>query len=175
MLNFTLTGFADEASQSLTGQIAALKRNGMCYFEPRGIDGKNIADFSVEDAKALKAVLDSEGVKVSSLGSPYGKIEITDDFEPHFEKFKNTVEVAKILGVEFIRMFSFFFTKGESCEEYRDEVLRRVKLMADYAYENGVRCCLENEKGIYGDNAERNLEVLRHCKGRLYAVLDPAN
>ena len=175
MLNFTLTGFADEASQSLDGQIAALKRNGMSYFEPRGIDGKNIADFTVEDAKALKEKLDSEGIKISSLGSPFGKIEITDDFEPHFEKFKNTVEVAKILGAEFIRMFSFFFTKGESFDEYRDEVLRRVKAMADYAYENGVRCCLENEKGIYGDNAERNLEVLRYCKGRLYAVLDPAN
>ena len=53
MLNFTLTGFADEASQSLTGQIAALKRNGMGYFEPRGIDGKNIADLCEMDLVSL--------------------------------------------------------------------------------------------------------------------------
>ncbi|HBL40789.1 MAG TPA: hypothetical protein DDY98_04165, partial [Ruminococcaceae bacterium] len=175
MLNFTLTGFADEASKFLDGQIAALKRNGMSYFEPRGIDGKNIADFTVEEAKELKAKLDSEGIEISSLGSPFGKIEITDDFEPHFEKFKNTVEVAKILGTENIRMFSFFFTKGESFDEYREEVLRRVKIMADYSYEQGVYCCLENEKGIYGDNAERNLEVLRYCEGKLFAIVDPAN
>ena len=174
MLNFTLTGFADEASQSLTGQIAALKRNGMGYFEPRGIDDKNIADFSVEDAEALKKTLDEADIQISSLGSPYGKIEITDDFEPHFEKFKNTVAVAKILDVKYIRMFSFFFTKGESFDEYRDEVLRRVKLMADYAYENGVRCCLENEKGIYGDNAARCLEVLTEVP-ELQGVFDPAN
>ncbi|MBQ7101209.1 MAG: TIM barrel protein, partial [Clostridia bacterium] len=117
MLDFILTGFADEAAKELDGQIAALKRNGMSYFEPRGIDGKNIADFTVEEAKALKEKLDANGIRVSSIGSPFGKIEIDEDFEPHFEKFKNTVEVAKILDTKFIRMFSFFFTKGQSYED----------------------------------------------------------
>ncbi len=175
MLKFILTGFADEAAKDLDGQIAALKRNGMSYFEPRGIDGKNIADFTVEEAKALKEKLDANGIKVSSIGSPYGKIEIDEDFEPHFEKFKNTVEVAKILETKYIRMFSFFFTKGQSYEDNREEVLRRVKALADYSAEQGVYCCLENEKGIYGDTDDRNLEVLRHCAPNLYAIVDPAN
>ena len=175
MLNFTLTGFADEAAKGLDGQIAALKRNGMSCFEPRGIDGKNIADFTVEEAKELKAKLDAQGIKVSSIGSPFGKIEIDEDFEPHFEKFKNTVEVAKILETKYIRMFSFFFTKGQSYEDNREEVLRRVKAMADYSYEQGVYCCLENEKGIYGDTDDRNLEILRYCNPKLYAIVDPAN
>ncbi len=175
MLNFILTGFADEAARDLDGQIAALKRNGMSYFEPRGIDGKNIADFTVEEAKTLKEKLDKEGIKVSSIGSPFGKIEIDDDFEPHFEKFKNTVEVAKILETKYIRMFSFFFTKGQSYEDNREEVLRRVKALADYSAEQGIYCCLENEKEIYGDTDDRNLEVLRYCAPNLYAIVDPAN
>ncbi len=175
MLNFILSGFADEAGKELDVQIAALKRNGMSYFEPRGIDGKNIADFTVDEAKALKEKLDANGIKVSSIGSPYGKIEIDDDFAPHFESFKNTVEVAKILEAKYIRMFSFFFTKGQSLEENREKVLEQVKAMADYSAAQGVYCCLENEKGIYGDNDERNLEVLRYCAPNLYAVLDPAN
>ncbi|MBR3801967.1 MAG: TIM barrel protein [Clostridia bacterium] len=175
MLNFILSGFADEASKELDGQIAALKRNNMSYFEPRGINGKNIADFTVEEAKELKAKLDAEGIKVSSIGSPYGKIEIDDDFEPHFEKFKNTVEVAKILETKYIRMFSFFFTKGQSYEDNREEVLRRVKALADYSAQHGIYCCLENEKEIYGDTDDRNLEVLRYCAPNLYAIVDPAN
>lgn len=175
MANFILTGFSDEASKDLDGQIAALKRNGMSYFEPRGIDGKNISDFTPDEAKALKAKLDENGIHVSSIGSPMGKIEITDDFEPHFEKFKNTVEIAKILDTKFIRMFSFYFKDGEDFAAYRDEVLRRVKAMADYSYEQGVYCCLENEKAIYGDTDERNLDVLTYCNGKLFAVLDPAN
>lgn len=178
MYGFTFSGFADEAGKSLEEQIAAMKRNALHGFEPRGIDGKNISDFSVDEAKTLKSRLDAEGLRVTSIGSHYGKIEITDPFEEHFEKFKNTVEVAKILDCSFIRMFSFYFTKGESFDEYRDEVLRRVKAMADYSYEHGVFCCLENEKEIYGDNAERNLDVLRNCggeEGKLFAILDPAN
>ncbi len=175
MLDFILSGFADEAGNDLESQFAALKRNGMSYFEPRGIDGKNISDFTVDEAKALKEKLDANGVKVSSIGSAYGKIEIDEDFEPHFEAFKNTVEVAKILEAKYIRMFCFFFTKGQSMEEYKDEVLRRVKAMADYSAAQGVYCCLENEKGIYGDVAERNLEVLRYCQPNLYAIVDPAN
>ena len=175
MLNFILTGFADEACAGLDGQIAALKRNGMSYFEPRGIDGKNISDFTVDEAKALKEKLDANGIKVSSIGSPFGKIEIDEDFEPHFEKFKNTVEVAKILETKYIRMFSFFFTKGQSYEDNREEVLRRVKALADYSAAQGIYCCLENEKGIYGDTDDRNLEVLRYCQPNLYAIVDPAN
>ena len=175
MLNFILTGFADEASKDLDGQIAALKRNGMSYFEPRGINGKNISDFTVEEAKELKAKLDAEGIKVSSIGSPFGKIEIDDDFEPHFEKFKNTVEVAKILETKYIRMFSFFLKKGQSYEDSREEVLRRVKILADYSAGQGIYCCLENEKDIYGDSDDRNLEVLRHCAPNLFAIVDPAN
>ncbi len=175
MIKFILSGFIDESSPSLEGQIAALKRNNMSYFEPRKIDGKNITDFTLDEAKELKAKLDEAGVKVSSIGSPIGKIQIDGDFEAHFEKFKNTVEIAKILEAKYIRMFSFFFTNGQSMEENSEKVCRQVKAMADYSAEQGVYCCLENEKGVYGDNAERNLEVLRYCHPNLYAIVDPAN
>ena len=35
--------------------------------------------------------------------------------------------------------------------------------------------CHENEKGIYGDTAERCLDVLEACEGKLRAVFDPAD
>ena len=53
--------------------------------------------------------------------------------------------------------------------------IRRVKAMVDYADEHGLICCHENEKGIYGDTAERCLDVLEACGGKLRAVFDPAN
>ena len=109
------------------------------------------------------------------ISRAYGKINIKDDFEPHFEAFKNTVEVAKILEAKYIRIFSFFFDKEDSYDDYKEEVFRRVKAMVDYADENGIMCCHENEKGIYGDTAERCLEVLEACGGKLRAVFDPAN
>lgn len=38
-----------------------------------------------------------------------------------------------------------------------------------------VLCCHENEKGIYGDTAERCLDLYQHFEGRLAGVFDPAN
>ncbi|MBQ6543660.1 MAG: TIM barrel protein [Clostridia bacterium] len=175
MAHFLFSAFADEASGSVKEQIVACKKNNIEFIELRNCDGKNISDFTVDEAKELKKILDEGGMKVSSIGSHYGKIEITDDFGPHFEAFKNTVEVAKILEAKYIRMFSFYFTKGESFEEYRDEVFARLNAMADYANERGILCCHENERGIYGDIPSRCLEIAEHFGDRLGCIFDPAN
>ena len=177
MAHFIFSAFSDESGESsIRGQIAACKANGIAEMELRGFGNDlNINSMTVEQAKEMKKIIDEEGMKVSSIGSAYGKINIKDDFEPHFEAFKNTVEVAKILEAKYIRIFSFFFDEGDSYEDYREEVFRRVKAMTDYADENGIMCCHENEKGIYGDTAERCLEVIEACGGKLRAVFDPAN
>ena len=175
MAKFLFSAFADEASPDILEQIAACKANDIEYIELRNVNGKNISNFTVEEAEGLKKLLDEHGIKVSSIGSHYGKIEIDDDFEPHFEAFKQTVEVAKVLGTKYIRMFSFFFTKGQSIEEYKDEVYRRLTAMVDYACEHDVLCCHENEKGIYGDIHERCLELAEHFGDKLGCIFDPSN
>ena len=177
MAHFTYSAFCDESGEStISGQIAACKANGISQMELRGF-GKiiNINNLTVEQASEMKAQIDKEKMTVSSIGSGYGKINIKEDFAPHFGAFKNTVEVAKILEAKYIRMFSFYFSENDSHEEYKDEVIRRVKAMVDYADANGLICCHENEKGIYGDTAERCLEILEACGGKLKAVFDPAN
>ena len=175
MAHFIFSAFCDESGETtIGGQMAACKANGITHMELRGFGEKSINTLTVEEAEAMKKEIDEQGMKVASIGSGYGKIEITDDFEPHFEAFKNTVAVGKILEAKYIRIFSFFFTKGESHEEYKDEVIRRVKAMADYATEQGLIPCLENEKDVYGDTAERMNDVLRACDN-LLAVFDPSN
>lgn len=177
MAHFIFSAFCDESGEAtIGGQMAACKANGITHMELRGFGPElNINNLSVEQAKEMKAEIDKEGMIVSSIGSGYGKINIKDDFEPHFEAFKNTVEVAKVLEAKYIRMFSFYFDEGDDYDVYKAEVIRRVKALVDYADENGLICCHENEKGIYGDTAERCLDVLEACEGKLRAVFDPAN
>ncbi len=175
MAKFILSAFADEASPDIDAQLSALKKNRIEMIEPRNVNGKNISDFTVDEAKALKEKLDAAGIKVSSIGSAYGKIFINEDFEPHFEAFKNTVEVAKILGTKYIRMFSFYIPEGDDPAQYKDEVLRRVKVMAEYSFEQGILCCHENEKGIYGDIPERCLEIAEALGEKIGTIFDPAN
>lgn len=174
--NFIITGFADEISAVVTEQFEHLNKLGIEYFEPRGIDEKNISDLNDEDVKVLKEKMAKYNIKVSSIGSPIGKILITDDFDEHLKKLKRTIEIAKELGTKYIRIFSFYIPEGEKPEKYTDAVIERMKAMTKLAEEEGVILLHENEKGIYGDIAPRCLEILEAVNSdNLKAVFDPAN
>lgn len=176
MSNFILSAFSDEIDQDLSIQMSELKYHGINYIEMRGVNGKNISDYTTAEIKEVKNQLDQNGFKISALGSPFGKININDDFEPHYEKFKNAIELAKILNTDYIRIFSFFITDGKDPSVYRVEVLRRLKLMVDYAASNNITLLHENEKDIYGDTPQRCLDILKTINSPfLRATFDPAN
>ncbi len=175
MANFILSAFSDEGGNTLEEQITVLKENNIPLMEPRGIDGVNISDYTEDMAKDLKKTLDENGIKISAIGSPFGKIGILDDFHEHFEKFKRCVENACILDTKRIRLFSFYIPNNDDPAVYRDEVLERLEKMADYSLKSGVSCCHENEKGIYGDSDDRCLQILSSLKDKIKGVFDPAN
>ena len=168
-----LCAFADEASAELSGQIAALKRNGITQLEIRGVNGKNIKDLSSEEVKAVKAALDEAGISVWSIGSPIGKISLKDDFEAHIEDFKRILAAADILGARRIRMFSFFPAEGMSDEEIQAAVYERIATLISLTPKY-ITLCHENEKEIFGENTE-NCLWLHKTFPRLRAVFDPAN
>ena len=172
-MKYTLAAFADEAASSLSGQIQAMLDNHISYLEIRGVDGENIADLSIEKAKEVRQQLSEAGLSVWSLGSPYGKINITDDFEPHLESFYHGLELAGILGAKHIRLFSFY-CPADKPEHYSDEVMRRLECFISAAKGTDLILCHENEKGIYGDIASRCAEIHQNFP-ELKAVFDPAN
>ena len=167
--------FADEASPALEGQVAALLRNGMQGMEIRGVDGENVSDITLDKARAIRRRLDDAGLITWSIGSPIGKIDIVkDDFPAHMDKLRHTLDVARTLGAENLRMFSFYLPPQEDPASFRDEVLARLERMAEAARGSGVTLCHENEKGIYGDNAARCLDIHRSLP-EIAGVFDPAN
>ena len=166
--------FADEASASIDKQIIAMKRNGLQGLEIRNVDGVNVSDITLDKAREVHKKLEEAGLKVWSIGSPLGKIGIEDDFEPHLDKLKHTLEVAKILECGNIRMFSFYLPEGKRPEEYREAVLCRLRAMVEAAKDSGIELCHENEKGIYGDNAERCMDIHKEIP-ELKGIFDPAN
>ncbi|MEG0687293.1 MAG: sugar phosphate isomerase/epimerase, partial [Hungatella sp.] len=90
---------------------------------------------------------------------------VLEDFAPHFELFRHTVEIAHIMETPYIRMFSFFIPQGENPSLYRDEVMKRIGAMVDYATEHQVILLHENEKEIYGDVASRCVEIMKEFYG----------
>ena len=184
-----ISGFADEIAEDVDTQFRVLNKLDIRYFEPRGIDGKSIAELSDGEVAALKEKMERCGIKASSIGSPIGKIRLDEDFQAHFEKFQRVVDIAERLDAGYIRMFSFYpperpdsaagegdgaaheWTAGE-----REEVIRRLRRMTAYAGERDVVLLHENEKGIYGDTAERCADLMRELGCRHFqAVFDPAN
>ena len=173
MAKYILTGFADEAAADAAGQIAALQANNIRYIEPRLLNGHSILECTGEEIASFRKMLDDAGIAVSSLGSPIGKYEIEKDFAPHFELFKKAVAVAKTLGTDKMRVFSFFIP-DKRYEEFREEVIRRMKEMVAYASAEGITLCHENEANIYGEAPKQVAALLEAVPG-LAAVYDSAN
>lgn len=172
-MKFKLAAFADEADSKLENQISAMVRNGIEYLEIRGVDEENVADISTEKAREIRKKLEYYSLAVWSVGSPFGKIGIGDDFSPHLEKFKHGIELAEILGAKYMRIFSFYVPQ-EHAENDSQEVMSRLEQFQSAAKGSGVVLCHENEKGIYGCIANRCEEIHKNFP-KIKAVFDPAN
>lgn len=174
--NIKISGFADEIDPSLDKQLQVIRELNISLIEMRGVDGKGLVEYSLDEVRKIKEKLDANGVKLSAVGSPIGKIKITDSFEEHFELFKHTVEIAKIMETPYIRMFSFFIPEGEDPGKYKEEVFRRLRMFVEYAKQENVVLLHENEKEIYGDIAVRCKEILdEFACDNFHAVFDFAN
>ena len=176
MDKIVLSGFADEISSSLDRQIQVLKKLGISHMEIRGVEKKGIDTYTTEEVKEIKGKLDDQGIAISSLASPIGKINIKDDFTPHLEHFKHVAELAHVLNTRYIRMFSFYMPKDANPADYREEVFARLKVLIQEAEKTDIVLLHENEKGIYGDTDLRCLDLMENLGcDHFRAVFDFAN
>lgn len=164
-----LCAFADEAGSSIDSQIQALKDNGISLIEVRSIDSKSVINFSDADIVRYKKSLDEAGITVWSIGSPIGKVDVSEDFDLYTQKVRRVGEIANMFGTRRVRGFSFY-----NAYDKKDEVIRRLNTMVEILKEYDVDYCHENEKEIYGDVADRVLDLVEGVKGMKY-VYDPAN
>ncbi len=175
MSKIIMSAFADEYSKDIDTQLSMLNEHGIGYIEPRFIGDKNIADLDKNEAKELKKKIDDAGIRVSSIGSPLGKINLDDDINVHLEKTKRVCETACILGTDSIRVFSFYLRDGQPASAVRNEVIEKLGKMIDIAVSAGVDFCHENEARIYGESPENCLDLMKTFDGKLKCVFDMGN
>ena len=174
MAFYRLSAFADEASDVLDEQIAALKRNNIPCIELRGTEAGPIDLVADKTAKEIAAKLKDAGIGISAVGSRLGKSEIGKPYGASLESLKRLCEICHILGTDRIRMFSYFIPREEKPADYREEVLRRMRGLVAYAQSEGVLLCHENEARIYGELPENVLDLHQNVPG-LGGVYDPSN
>ncbi len=173
---WTLSGFADEIDPDLKTQCATLNDLGITHVEFRSAWGTNVLDLTDEQIEETAAILADHDLRVSSIGSPLGKINIDEDFDAHLVRADRALAVAQRLDAPFIRIFSFFLRPDQAPDRHRDEVLRRMTALTERAAPTGVVLLHENEKEIYGDIPERVLDIVESVGSpALRLAWDPAN
>ena len=175
MANLILSAFSDEYVDSLVEQCKALNSFGITYMEMRGVNGKNVSTLTKEEVLEAKRMLLDYGIKVSSIGSPLGKIKLDGDVEGHLETAKRVFDTANELGTNYIRMFSFYLPEGKTREECKGQVCDELEKLIMLSQKFGVTLCHENEALIYGESPEKCLELLEYFDGKLKCVFDMGN
>ena len=130
-----LSGFSDESANQKTmdQQFSAMTAMGLQYVSLRFVDAgsgtKNLMELDEFEIDRVATKLEEYHLRVSSIGSPIGKVKLlnVDDgtmnrFVPFQEYLQTEVQKACDLAVRFgsklIRGFSFYHPKGKVSETY---------------------------------------------------------
>lgn len=166
-----ISGFADEISSNLDKQMQVVKNN-MSYQCLRDVDGINIGKYTLEMFKEkVYDRLVKENIKISSIGSPIGKIFIDDEkaFEEQLKALDSLCQIANLINCKYIRIFSFYI-KDEKFEENKDIVITKLKEFVKIAKKYNVILIHENEKDIYGDIASRCYELVKNINSENFKL-----
>lgn len=174
MNKLILSAFADEYADNLKEQCEALNKFGIEYIELRGVNGKNVSVLTENEVKETKKILDDFDIKVSSIGSPLGKIDINGELNGHLETAKRVYETANILGTKKVRVFSFY-SKETPFNECKRKIFDALEILLKSAENASLILCHENEARIYGESPEKCLEIAEYFGGRIKCVFDMGN
>ena len=175
MVDLKLSAFSDEYADGFAEQLSAMREFGITHIELRHADKKNVSVLTADEVKEIKMMLDANGIGVSSIGSPLGKITLDGDMDAHLETARRVFETANTVGAKFVRMFSFYAPEGKEVTQMKGEVYDALEKLVLLARAHGVTLCHENEAKIYGDVPERCREIIDHFGGELKCVFDMGN
>lgn len=170
-----LSAFADEYKKDFDGQLEGLNSFGINYMELRFVNGTNVAMLTPDEVKEVKKKLADKNIRVSAIGSPLGKINVSDDMDAEMNKAERVFDIANELGTKNIRMFSFYLDEKLSADKNRSIVFSSLERMVKLASKHGVTLCHENEAKIYGESPKACREILDHFGGELKCVFDMGN
>jgi sugar phosphate isomerase/epimerase len=174
------SGISDEAGQSIDAQIKAHRELGWNHMELRMVDGQNLT--AVSDAKfaEVEEKLGAAQMQVSCFGSAIANWArpITCDPSVDVEDLKQAIPRMHRLGTPYIRVMSYPNDKDHPLEDraWRDEVFRRMKVLAKMAKDGGVTLAHENCSGWGGLSAENSNILLGEVNSpALKVVFDTGN
>ena len=174
------TGFADEASGSIEGQIEVTKALGWRFIEARQINGTNLHDVTEEVFEDVCAQLADAGIAVNCFGScvaNWGWEPLNDE---HFEQTKKQLERAivrmKKLNCTMLRGMSFKaqWERPAWDPEVEKHVFSKLNVLVKMCQDAGVEYLHENCNNYGGQSWKHTLKLLENVPG-LRLIFDTGN
>ncbi len=154
-----LTGFADEAADSLALQIKATQELKWHFIETRFIDKKNLGNMSDEEFDDVCRQLDESKIAFNCYGSGIANWAChprkEEDFEKSLTELKNAIPRMKKLGITLLRGMSFLVPTDEEPDspELEKIIFEKVRKLVEICADNGI---------VYGHENCMNYGGLSH-------------
>jgi sugar phosphate isomerase/epimerase len=175
-----LTGFADEAADSIDGQIEATASLGWRHLEIRAVNGRNIHDVSDPEFEDIRRKLDRAGILAGALGSNianWGR-DIGEPFQEVLETVDRTIRRCIALGSRLVRVMSWKVIRDDRGRAVADqnecERFRRLREITARFVDAGITPVHENCATWGGMSWGHTLRMLEEVPG-LKLVFDTGN
>ena len=174
------SGISDEAGQNIDDQIRAHKELGWNHIELRMVDGKNITQIDDALFDEVCGKLEDAGIQCSCFGSAVANWArpITTDPQVDIDDLAQAIPRMQKMKTPFIRVMSYPNDEKNPMEEpaWRDEAIKRMKVMAKMAEDGGIVLVHENCSGWGGLSAENSNILLGEVNSpALKVVFDTGN
>ena len=155
---FRLGVITDELTQDFEKALVWAKGFGLDWVELRFVWNKYVVDFTTDDVKRAKDLLEKHGLKVSVVDSPYFKTVLpgtqskydegkADPMQSDFSKqgaiLEKAIARAKDFATDKVRIFAFL--RVADPKTVFDRVAKELEKTAGIAQREGIRLVLENE------------------------------
>ena len=176
---FTLGVISDEISQEMDVIIETARDYRLDAIELRSIWDVKVQDLERKHLERINEELDAAGLRVISIASPFLKCEIDseEEYREHIDIFRRSIEIARALGTDLIRGFTFWRRDGlEGLPRYWDQIVEKFAEPAEIAEDEDVILEIENEQSCLvgtGVDLARFLEEID--SKNVKAIWDPGN
>lgn len=185
-----LSVITDEISQDLEHAVQVMQEYQVRGAELRGLWNVNIADIDDATARRAKKLLDANGIRVTSIASPFYKCDLFEegteargpmhlatprDLSEQMDMLFRCIDLAHFFETPIIRVFSFW-KRGDLTPEIEQRIIDAFAEPVKLAEQNEVVLALENEHSCYiGTGVEAARVVQAVGSPHLRVCWDPGN
>ena len=179
-MNFSrsVTVISDEVAQELPTISAFLREFKLLGIELRSFNGRAFKDLTRADVAEIAAASRAEGWRVVGCATPVFKCDLQDAsaIAAHREIFQRSLEVARALQCDLLRVFTFLRTPHPGAPEQQARVVEHLRGLLELAAGSGVRLGVENEHSCLAATAAETAAILAPLPAdRIGAIWDPCN